>query len=211
LGACSVTPDESKVGTLGHGVFTYDCISAQDPYCPTDVLDEQPFPSAIAFGGRFNLTYEPSDVTAYPNVAIQAVSADYFVNQGNVFGALRVGTPWFVAFAQDGTALDLTPVKILPIAGVQITDTSVLPLEVAGTTHTFGAAAMGALGQPLAGEVLFTWSSSDPSVAAIQNANGEVSPSSSASILLVRSGTATITAATSTAQGAIVLNVESAP
>jgi hypothetical protein len=122
-----------------------------------------------------------------------------------------VGSPWFVAFAQNGTVLDLTPVTIQPIAGVVVTDATALPVDIAGTTHAFGATAIGALGQPLAGEVLFVWSTSNPNVAAVQYPNGQVSPSSSARVLMVHSGTATITASTSTAQGSVVLNVENAP
>jgi hypothetical protein len=208
LGACTLTPDESKSGTLGNGSFSYDCINAQDPYCPdASTLDMQPFPSAIAYGGRFNLTYTPTDPTTYPSVTIQPVSSDFFVSQGDVFGALRVGTPWFVAYTQDGKVVDLTSVTVAPIAAVQVADTAAGSADLVGTTHTFGATAQGALGQPLAGEVLYSWSSSDPSVAAIQYPNGQTSPASTMNVFLAHEGRATITAWTSTAQGSVVVDV----
>jgi hypothetical protein len=212
LGACSTAPDESKAGTLGNGAFSYECINAQDPSCPDPAaLAPQTFPSAIAFGGRFSLAYTPTDATAYPNVTIQAVSTDFFVSDGNVFGALRVGTPWFIAYAQDGTVLDLTYVTVDPIASLQVADTLRSAPDLPGTTHTFGATAQGALGQPLAGDVLYSWRSSDPGVIAIQSPSGQATSStaSTASVLLAHAGTATLTAWTSTAQGSVIVNVVS--
>jgi hypothetical protein len=212
LGACSAAsaPTDTKAGTLGNGSFSYDCLDARDPSCANaSTLDQGTFPSAIAFGGRFGLTYTAAQPTTYPNVSVQPVSSAFFASDDNTFGAIRVGTPWFVAFTQEGTVLDLTSVTVAPIASVQVTDTTPAPApDVAGTTHTFGATAQGALGQPLAGEVLYTWSSSDPSIAAIQSTNGSTSPSSTVSVLLEQGGTATLTAWTSTTQGSITVDVQ---
>jgi hypothetical protein len=209
LGSCS--PDESKTGTLGNGVFSYDCIDSQDPNCPNAAaLDQQPFPSAIAFGGRFSLTYTPTDRTMYPNVTVGSVSSDFFASQGEVFGALRVGTPWFVALSQDGKVLDITPVNVAPIASVRVTDVSSSQPGFVGTMHTFAAVAEGGLGQPLAGAVLYSWTSSDPTVAAIQSAAGDTSPSSSVSVLFAGAGQATLTARTTTAQGSVLVSPENA-
>ena len=209
LSACDQVPDESKSGTLGKGNFSYVCINSGDPSCPDSSGFEQPFPFAVALGGRFSVVYTPSDPTAYPNVDIEAVSSDFFESDGNVFGALRVGTPWFVAFTQDGTVLDFTSVTVQPIATVQVSDTTPSPGPyVVGSTRTYGATAQGALGQTLAGDVAYSWASSDPNVVAVQTPDGQTA-SSTVNVLLQHGGTAMLTAFTTTAQGSIVVNVES--
>ena len=64
--ACSVAPDEShQVGTLSNGSFQYQCIMNQDPFCPMgSVLGPRPFPTGIAVGGRFSLSYTPTDANS---------------------------------------------------------------------------------------------------------------------------------------------------
>jgi hypothetical protein len=209
LSACSYVPNESKSGTFGNGNFSYVCINSQDPSCPNSSGFEQPFPSAIAFGGRFSVTYTPSEPTSYPNVDIEPVSSDFFESDGEVFGALRVGTPSFVALTQDGTVLDFTSVTVEPIAAIQVSDTTpALGPYAVGTTRTYGATAQGSLGQTLAGDVPYSWTSSDPSVVAVQTPDDQAA-SSRVNVLLQHGGTATLTAFTSTAQGSIVVNVES--
>ena len=206
LSACTYVPNESKSGTFGKGNFSYVCINSQDPSCPDSSGFEQPFPTAIAFGGRFSVTYTPTDPTAYPNVDIEPVSTDFIESDGATFAALRTGTPSFVALTQDGLVLDFTSVGVDPIAAIQVSDTTpALGRYIVGTTHTYGATARGALGQTLAGDVPYSWTSSDPSVASVQTGD-----SSTADVLLQHGGTATLTAFTSTAQGSIVVNVESA-
>jgi hypothetical protein len=78
--------------------------------------------------------------------------------------------------------------------------------DVAGTTHTFAAIAHDADGTPLAGDVLYSWASSDPSVLSIVGTGAE-SLSDSVTVEYVAGGTAALYAWTSTAQGSITLTV----
>src|SRR5580658_435817 len=83
-------PVREEEGALGNGDFFYTCVSPQDPAC---AANEQPaFPSEIAFGGRFGLTYSGG-------LTVQPASTNWLLQDGTdgSFSALRVGQPWVLA------------------------------------------------------------------------------------------------------------------
>lgn len=206
--ACALPTNDTKAGALDNGQFSYNCIDGTDPACPdAGGLSGQPFPAAVALGGRFTLSYEPWQPRDTPNFTVQAVSNDFFANEGSGFQALRIGTPWFVVLSQIG-AVDMASLSVRPISTVQVIDTT-RSAATAGRTHVFRAAALGALSEPLAGSVAYQWTTSDANVLAIQNVGGSALPSSTVTVLL-GPGTATLTATSSTAAGSLLVTVADA-
>jgi hypothetical protein len=221
LFGCDLDEPGEEPGVLGNGDFYYDCTSVNDPSCPNPPVSGQlPFPSAVAFGGTFGLTYSSTTQTPYPNVAVQPVSSDFFSTTGSDFTAIRLGAPWFVAIAEDGSILDMASLNVVPIASVAVAELTPSYLacwgpcpqpapDVRGTTHRFVAAAQDAHGRPLAGDVLYSWATSDPNVAAI--VSDQPFPSDSVDVFYAGSGSATLYAWTSTAQGSTTATVLNAP
>jgi hypothetical protein len=223
LTACG--PIEEEEGVLGNGEFVYTCVGGQDPSCAaivtsTGSTQSLPFPSKIAFGGRFGVEYstEPGSLWGVPGY-VQSASADWlpYDAAGGAYTATRVGHPWVVATDSDGGLKDMVSLTIAPIASITIAaaqaPTRVIQFEptpspmpyVAGTTHTFAATALDPDGTPLAGDVLYSWASSDPSVVSIVGGAG--SPSDSVTVDYVAGGTAALYAWTATAQGSTTLTV----
>jgi hypothetical protein len=202
LTACAPTstPNE-QVGTLGNGTFNYACISNDDPECP-NALGTTPatFPT-IALGGTFSITYTSTN-SSDPSATVMAVSPSFFANQGEDFTAILTGTPSFVAETPAGAVLDYTTVTVASINSISVSDTTRVSSE---PYHSYLATAMGAVNEPLGGRVLYTWSSSDPSVLTLQG--GQETPSSSVHVVWLKNGTATLTATSGTVSGSLSINV----
>jgi hypothetical protein len=222
LGLMACGPIEEEEGVLGNGEFVYTCVGGQDPSCGaiTSLSPENlPFPSKIALGGRFALSYstEPGSLFGVPS-NVQAASSDWLpCDATGAYAAMRVGQPWIVAIDSDGGLKDMLSLTIARIASITVAaaqpPTDVIQFGptppptayVAGTTHTFAATALDTDGTPLAGDVPYFWASSDPSVVFIVG-NSE-SPTDSVTVEYVAGGTAALYAWTSTAQGATTLTV----
>lgn len=217
-------PIEEEEGALGNGDFYYACTGLQDPACPPPQTAEQesdqtlPFPSEIALGGTFGLSYGSGSWLLGTSGNVEQVSSDWISSDvaGGSFTARRVGEPWVIALDADGGLVDMLQLTIVPAAAITVgparqpiyliwTPPPPMPY-VAGTTHTYAATALDANGSPLAGDVAYSWATSDPSVVAIVN-GGLGSPSDTVTVEYVAGGTATLYAWTSTAQGSTTLTV----
>jgi hypothetical protein len=198
--ACAPTPTpNAQVGTLGNGSFNYACISDDDPDCTLGTT-----PAAIptiALGGTFDITYASTN-SSDPTATVLAVSPEYFVNQGESFTAILTGTPSFVAETPAGAVLDYTTVTVASIDSIVVSDTTAGSSE---PYHSYLATAMGAVNEPLGGHVLYTWTSSDPSVLTLQG--GQETPSSSVHVVWLKNGTATLTATSGSVSGSLSINV----
>ena len=222
LTACG--PVEEEEGVLGNGSFYYQCVSWQDPSCAAvnsiqlGTPAQLPFPSEIALGSHFAMAYEAQG--AWTDSNVQAASRDWlpYASGGGYFTAARAGTAWVVALDSDGGLQDMLSLTIVPVASITIGTAKPpvsllqfgpmpLPMSgVAGTTYTFAATALDDDGNALAGDVQYSWATSDPNVIAIVTADLQ-SPSDTATVQYVAGGTATLYAWTSTAQASVTLTV----
>jgi hypothetical protein len=202
LAACAPTPTPNEhAGTLGNGSFNYACISSDDPACPNTLgTTAATFPT-IALGGTFNITYTSTN-SSDPSATVLAVSPEFFVNQGENFTAILTGTPSFVAETPAGAVLDYTTVTVASIDSIIVSDTTPASPE---PYHSYLATAMGAVDEPLGGRVLYSWTSSDPSVLTLQG--GQETPSSSVHVVWLKNGTATLTATSGSVAGSLSINV----
>jgi hypothetical protein len=232
LTACGPPPGEieEQEGTLGNGAFFYYCVSWQDPACAAvEALDPDttlPFPSTIAYGGTFQLAYGPSEVGLngqpyqpdWGDELPAPVSSDWLVAaDAGVFTATRAGRPWMVVVDDDGGLKDMLPVDVAPISSITFHPAKPAPPmyatgptpaagpNVVGGMLTMAATARDASGDPMGGDVLYSWASSDPSVLGLMGDLG--SPSDTVTVQFLAAGTATLYAWTSTVQGTTTLTV----
>jgi hypothetical protein len=198
--AAACAPQEQQQGTLGDGSFAYACVSTADPECPDDLSDTPTAFPTLALGGTFSLTYTANDGTS---AVVSPASPDFFVAEGQTFTAIRTGTPGFIAQTPSRQIIDFTEVTVEEVQSVHVTDTT----DSFGDTsmHTYTGTAIGTLDEPLAGVVLYDWTTSDPSVLDFQG--GQDLPSNSIVAVYRKHGTATLTAKTGNAAGSINVNV----
>jgi hypothetical protein len=184
LAVAACGPIEEEEGALGNGDFYYLCGGLQDQACPPPQTAESeadetlPFPPEIALGGTFGVSYGNGNWLLGTHGTVEQVSGDWIASAGSSgnFTAERVGNPWLIALDGDGGLLDLLEVNVVPVASITVGParqpiyilfTPPAMADVAGTTHAYAATALDAHGSPLAGDVAFSWASSDPSVIVI--------------------------------------------
>jgi hypothetical protein len=194
LAACGAAGPPGREGDLGHGTFEYQCLTDQDPACPStqntlagcsgSTLTTSPstlcFPSAVAVGSRFRVGFTPnSSTTNVGNPTLKPVAPDYLFALGD--GQFKAIKPGYVGvFAQstvDSKLVDYIMVKVDPITRLQIIDTVTrkgvppTPITISkGTTVAYELNALDPNGQALAGAVEgFLWETSDANFVALQN------------------------------------------
>jgi hypothetical protein len=213
--ACACGPiDESKSGNLGNGTFAYGCISGNDPFCPSSsfvLSPDNPFPTQIALNAAFTLTYFPNDCLncpSYPTVEVLAVSPDFIGTEEGPplqYTALRPGTPWFYVQVPGQQILDITSINVEEIAGIRVTNTAGVTAqsftETVGSTDTFSAQALDSSSLSLAGDVVYAWSSTDPSVLTVADGSRTVSAT------FASPGTTTVTVSAQGVQTAFTVTV----
>jgi hypothetical protein len=201
LSSCSSGPGEVN-GNLGNGAFAYDCLSPDDPACPSpDFIQIGPspdtFPAALASGAHFKVSYTANDTTQGGNPSVKPVAPEYLssLSADGSFTALKPGIDAVVARSSvNGLVFDFTDITISPISslGVTTTDGEPLPtnLELStGSTKTLLANALGPRSEKLAGSVDYTWTSSDDTIVHLEEGN----PTAHVDVDAVKAGTATLT------------------
>lgn len=171
---CSSAADSSVVGALGRGSFTYNCVSQfnDDPACKTGSTSTTTFPSALAVGGAFKLTYVADDAakTSIGNPIIKPASTDFLTDEaGGVFLAKKPGRVAVIArSSSNGKAADFTFLNIAVPTGVELHQgdgtvaSAQLTLHV-GDSLTLLAQAFtqtSSIKERLAGSVDFDWTTS---------------------------------------------------
>jgi hypothetical protein len=208
-GGCSKTTDDTQVGVLGKASFTYQCGTAEDPYCDTiggpSTTDFPP----LLLGGTSQVQAQDTH-----NNAVELVSA----SDGRLAVAATPTSGVQSVYAVDATAPGVTSLVALTADGADYVDLTVSAPAALGLTEvtvgadgkfsgTLGpisgsfsfsdkqvylrAAPLDAAGHELGGTspVAYAWATSDPSV---------VSFASSTSSHIVQiaegsAGTATVT------------------
>jgi hypothetical protein len=214
LAGCDGNFDPSRVeGELGRGDFKYECVSPTDvacqPLCTTIFNCHAPstneqalaFPSRIAVGGLFSLSYVHEGgaassryrvTPASPSWVDTAAGASPSVGSADeTFVAKRVGQLAFLARNEAGHVADLLHVEFVPLHHLEVNDfgavTTTIHLEPGGAVvlHAFP---QGVDGRLLGGALSYAWSSSDEAVAllAVDSASGQVNVEAKAA------GTATV-------------------
>ena len=98
----------SQQSALGNGTFSYECVATSAVPCASG---SQAIPASMPLGQHFKVTYKANDTTAYPNVTVLPVSADFIGVEDGVWVALRGGSSGVYATA-GGLALDYTFVRV---------------------------------------------------------------------------------------------------
>jgi hypothetical protein len=160
LAACSLP--ESQAGALGNGSFAYECVDQSDAFCPsTDPIGSGgPFPSVVALGSTFIVNYVASqDGESFPVVPVSASFVTSIqAKTGVVFQAVRPGSPWLAALADDGRVQDIASVTFAPLSGIDLYDSdSTVWLANVGETHHLTASGVAA-GSAAAGTIPYVWS-----------------------------------------------------
>lgn len=201
LSSCSSGPGEVN-GNLGNGAFAYNCVSTDDPACPTssDLQIGSPpatFPAALANGAHFKVTYTANDSAKGGNPSVKPVAPEYLsaLSADGSFTALKPGADALVARSSvDGLVFDFTDIIISPISSLGVTTTDGQPLPTTfdlstGGTKTLLATALGPRSEKLAGSVDYTWKSSDDTIVHLEEGN----PTAHVDVDGVKAGTATLT------------------
>jgi hypothetical protein len=214
LVACGASDAEVE-GNLGQGVFSYHCIDDGDPSCPdgaksaatctggqtsspTSSVTDACFPSRVALGTRFRLSYVPNAATSQTgNPQLQVVSPAYLEDTEE--GLLRALKPGFAGVYTRSTVndslLDYTLVKVVAGTSLELRDHTNATVHLANdfpimknpsapAPETLAVAVLDATGARVAGSLPCTWTSSNPKVVAITTANP-------ASVVTLEAGTDT--------------------
>ncbi|HEU4406582.1 MAG TPA: hypothetical protein VFS43_15050 [Polyangiaceae bacterium] len=193
LAGCDASDyDQSRVeGELGRGDFNYECISPADVACEyrctlftcqASATNERAsvFPSRVAVGGLFALTYvhEGADassryrvVPASPSWVDTPAGANPSVaSAAETFVAKRAGQLAFLARNQAGQVADLLHVEFVPLDHLEVNDFGAVTAAVKlspGESINLQAYPQGVDGRSLGGALSYAWSSSDEAVAAV--------------------------------------------
>lgn len=201
LSSCSSGAGEIN-GNLGNGAFQYDCVSSDDPACPSSdptQIGSSPanFPAALASGAHFKVTFTANDASKGGNPSVKPVAPEYLsaLSADGSFTALKPGDDALVARSSvDGLVFDFTDITISPISslGVTTSDGQPLPTDLqlsTGGTKTLLATALGPRSEKLAGSVDYTWKSSDDTIVHLEEGN----PTAHVDVDAVKAGSATLT------------------
>jgi hypothetical protein len=102
LGVASCSPDEpdaTGAGELGNGNFEYRCEGSSDPVC-ADPSVAGTFPSCIALGASFSLTYRATN-REFKDAHAAPASDRYFSGTGPSYRAQAIGRAAFVAIHEE--------------------------------------------------------------------------------------------------------------
>ena len=115
LAACTPVGDSAVRGELGRGTFQYTCDSSTRDCADGIAVD---FPTRVAVGTRFGLSYEPFEGTARLD-ALEPSSPDLLEVRDYAWRALRPGTVGLMSRPPQGELHDYTFVKLEQAAGVR--------------------------------------------------------------------------------------------
>ncbi|MEO9232474.1 MAG: Ig-like domain-containing protein [Polyangiaceae bacterium] len=187
LSSCGSSASEVN-GNLGNGKFSYVCVNDDDPACASASstsgsagMTAPIFPSVIASGAHFKLTYDATQSAEGGNPILKPVAPEYIsaLSADGSLVALKPGKCALVARSSvSGLVYDFTEITISPISSFTVTDTSgtvptSIQLPIDGSKRLI-AAALGPRNEQLAGGIDYTWTSSDPTIASVDPSNTTV-------------------------------------
>lgn len=215
---CHHVNDDEVRGELGAGKFRYECVTSNDPVCPSG-SDAEDFPDRIGAGGVFDVEFkkfrghtDPSDFSIDP-VAPAIVARD--------LSSLRAVAPGTVALL----ARDIGNNRIVDLVHVVVTRVEALRIErlgasistsegdvirqslAVGDREVLRAIPLDSDGIVAAGSRDFDWSSSDETIVELSQS----SPSATMTLEARDAGTATIVVATADIEARLEILVESGP
>jgi hypothetical protein len=213
-------------GSLQNGTFAYVCSSeateVTDVGCTPSFTDEGNVPGAVAVGTHFDLQYNVDLGSGGPLIEglVPAASSLLSSQPPTTAGAFGFSftSPGVVAVlaTTSGGVADFLHVTGAELDHLAITDennhpvTSIMLAGGSGDAEpTIFATPFSATKQPLAGGMVFTWSSSDPTVVTpepIDELFGS-SPGNEVTLAPGGTGTATITVSALDAQASVVVTV----
>jgi hypothetical protein len=174
-------------GSLSKGAFAYVCTSNSgmvDAGCTSSFLTSSDVPASIAVGTHFDLQYgavfdsDAPIVTSLAPVSPSLLAGEPSLDAGATgFRFTSPGTVAILAHAADGSVVDFLHVTGVAIDHVSLQDPvgqGVTPFQVPAGGATLRAVPQGSIGQQLAGQMAYTWSSSDPTVATVQGGGNGV-------------------------------------
>jgi hypothetical protein len=174
-------------GSLSKGAFAYVCTSnsgTTDVGCSSSLLSSRDVPASIAVGTHFDLQYgavfgsDAPIVTTLAPVSPSLLATETALDAGATgFRFTGPGTVAILAHAADGSVVDFLHVTGVVIDHVSLQDPlglSVMPFQVPAGGAMLRAVPQGNTGEQLAGEMAYTWSSSDPTVATVQGGGNGV-------------------------------------
>jgi hypothetical protein len=173
----------STPGDLSSGQFTYFCADDTDMACRNDVFSASTVPSDIAVGASFELSFDhaprlfgkdPPPIRGL-EPASAAMLVPHVAKNGDAFGFsfAAPGAAAVLARSSDLSIDDFIHLRGVALDHVEVQDDLGLSvgtsLSITGLPVTVTAMPKGALEQPLAGALAYTWTSSDESVLTIQD------------------------------------------
>jgi hypothetical protein len=209
----SAADSVTKAGDLGRGRFKYTCVSdfGDDSACTSGSKDTFTFPSSIAVGGSFKLSYEPDNDTRSQigNPVLKPAASEFLSDQSpGLFLAKSAGRVAVIARSStNGKAVDLTYLRIaepnevrlrtadgkaaLPAIARPPNDPEKLTLRAEAYSGGSGTAK-----DILAGTIDFVWTTDKPDVVGFDGAApGTLTENGSRMTFAVgAAGTATLTA-----------------
>ncbi len=180
LTACNFNYNDppSSEGELGRGDFLYRCVGESDALCPAGSQAATGFPQAIALGGTFSLDYSYNNEFAGEALPMLKSSApDRISIENEIFTALAQGYTAINAVSGTSEVIDLKHLRVAAIDHLIITDNELTigaMIEVdTGAQLSLLAAPYGVQDELLGGSLDYTWTSADPTIAAIVGAGSD--------------------------------------
>jgi hypothetical protein len=176
-------PISGTEGELGHGEFSYVCITRDDVACnqSTNLYgytdDRVAMPAAVAVGMHFDVEYRAHELEDGGHVDSRLRStAPSILTIGTTFSFTRPGSVSIIAETADGTILDLIDVDAEEVRTLRVdglAEDGALEIEKSpgygiSYTTTVGVIALGANDQRLAGAMGYTAASSNEEVFTVQ-------------------------------------------
>lgn len=181
--------------------FASTCL-AGDASCDTPGTQVS-VPDRVAIGSALQLAYTGEQVTDSP-VSARPVSPHMALVDGLSIRFTAKGYCGILARSEAGTVVDLLHIQALPIHTITIVGP---PTIEPSASTSLAAVPRDDQDNLLAGSLSYTWSTSDPSVAAIDtSAHGNT-----VKVLGVGPGTATIKTVTGATEASFALTVSEAP
>lgn len=171
LAACDFA-DPGMTGELDRGRFYYSCENTHDDgFCDRGDLSRE-FPTAVAVGSTFRISYEPNDTT----VPVDIVSGclDCLQREDGRWTMTTEGRAPLLVENSFGEIYDLYHIEAKPAADLVVrVDDETWPgdqlLLIAGSIHDFGATPEAADGTELGGSLAYEWTIDDESVVQVQS------------------------------------------
>jgi len=160
-------------------------------------------PAVVAVGAALQIVFTGDQVTDSP-IRVRAASPYMAVADGPSLQFTAPGFCAVLARSEAGTVVDLAHVEVRPIHTLALEAPAWL---APGQSAVIVAQPRDASDQPLAGSLSYAWSSSDPSVVAVDSS----SKGRRAKVLGVGAGTATLTVEAGAARASVPITVAENP